>query len=100
MSTGVKVIMFTSPSCVPCNSVKPTIAELQDDYSEFEWDSVNVMKDPAEIGPKLHVRLVPTMVVLKPDGTEFGRHEGSALIGYFYLLKRAKALLTQQQPPQ
>ena len=91
--SGVKVMMFTSPSCVPCNTIKPSIEELQEDYSQYEWSSVNVMNDPAGIGPKLHVRLVPTMVVLKPDGTEFGRHEGSAVIGYFTLLRRAKALL-------
>ena len=91
--SGVKVLMFTSPTCVPCNTIKPSIAELQEDYAQFEWTNVNTMSDPAGIAPKHHVRLVPTMVVLKPDGTEFGKHEGSSLVGYFNLLRRAKALI-------
>ena len=90
---GVKVLMFTSPGCGPCNTIKPTIAELRDDYSQFEWVDIDTTKDPNATAFKMGVRLVPTMVVFKPDGTEFGKHEGSALIGYFNLLRRAKALL-------
>jgi len=91
--SGVKVMMFTSPSCVPCNTIKSTIDELREDYNQFEWTSVNVANDPSAIALKFHVRLVPTMVVLKKDGSEFGRHEGSSVIGYFTLLRRAKAML-------
>lgn len=87
----VKVLMFSSPTCGPCNTIKPTIAELQEDYPQFEWVHVNTMNDPEGIALKLHVRLVPTMLVLKEDGTELGKHEGSSLIGYFNLLRRAKA---------
>ena len=92
-ASGVKVLMFTSPSCVPCNTIKPSIAELQEDYSQFEWVNIDTTKDPKATAFKMGVRLVPTMVVLKADGTEFGKHEGSSLIGYFNLLRRAKALL-------
>jgi thiol-disulfide isomerase/thioredoxin len=88
-----KVLMFTSPNCVPCNTIKPTIAELQDDYTQFEWVNIDTTKDLNATAFKMGVRLVPTMVVLKPDGSEFGKHEGSSLIGYFNLLRRAKALL-------
>lgn len=91
--SGVKVMMFTSPTCVPCNTIKPSIAELQEDYSQFEWINIDTTNDPEATAFKYGVRLVPTMVVFKPDGTEFGKHEGSSLIGYFNLLRRAKALL-------
>ena len=91
---GVKVLMFTSPSCGPCKTIKPSIAELQEDYTQFEWINVDTSKDPNATALKMGVRLVPTMVVLKPDGAEFGKHEGSSIIGYFNLLRRAKALLT------
>jgi thiol-disulfide isomerase/thioredoxin len=90
---SVKVLMFTSPSCGPCNTIKPTIAELQDDYTQFEWVNIDTTKDQNATAFKMGVRLVPTMVVLKSDGSEFGKHEGSSLIGYFNLLRRAKALL-------
>ena len=91
--SGVKVLMFTSAGCEPCKTIKPSIAELQEDYSQFEWINIDTTKDPEATAFKMGVRLVPTMVVLKPDGTEFGKHEGSSLIGYFNLLRRAKALL-------
>ena len=90
---SVKVLMFTTPSCGPCNTIKPTIAELQDDYAQFEWVHIDTTKDLDATAFKMGVRLVPTMLVLKPDGSEFGKHEGSSLIGYFNLLRRAKALL-------
>ena len=100
MHNMAKVLMFTSPGCGPCNTIKPTIAELQDDYtSHFEWVNIDTTKDPHATAFKMGVRLVPTMVVLNADGTEFGKHEGSSLVGYFNLLRRAKALLTQQPPP-
>jgi thiol-disulfide isomerase/thioredoxin len=89
----VKVMMFTSPGCAPCNAIKPSIAELHEDYAQFEWVFIDTTADPEPTAFRMGVRLVPTMVVLKPDGTEFGRHEGSSLIGYFNLLRRAKALL-------
>jgi len=89
---SLKVLMFTSPTCVPCKTVKPTIAELQDDYSQFAWTHVDTSNDRGNFAGQFHVRLVPTMVVVKNDGTELGRHEGTSLIGYFNLLRRAKAL--------
>lgn len=92
MST-VKVVVFTTPNCQPCDSIKPSIDELREDYGQFEWMHVDTSVDPDATAFKMGVRLVPTMVVLKPDGTEFGKHEGSSLIGYFNLLRRAKALL-------
>ena len=98
MHKMVKVLMFTTASCGPCNTIKPTIAELQDDYAQFEWVNIDTTKDVNATAFKMGVRLVPTMVVLKPDGTEFGKHEGSSLIGYFNLLRRAKALLPTQSP--
>jgi hypothetical protein len=73
--------------------VKPTVEELQEDYAQFEWTHVDTSNDRGNFATKLHVRLVPTLVVLKGDGTELGRHEGTSLIGYFNLLRRAKALL-------
>lgn len=92
--SSVKVLMFTSEGCAPCKTIKPTIAELQEDYTpQFEWVNIDTTMDPEATAFKMGVRLVPTMVVLKPDGSEFGKHEGSSLIGYFNLLRRAKALL-------
>jgi thiol-disulfide isomerase/thioredoxin len=88
-----KVMMFTTPNCEPCHAIKPSIEELQEDYKQFEWVHIDTTADPDATAFRMGVRLVPTMVVLKTDGTEFGRHEGSSLIGYFNLLRRAKALL-------
>jgi thioredoxin 1 len=90
----VKVLFFSSPTCGPCKVVKPTIEELQEDYDgHFEWTHVDTLNDRGNFATQLRVRLVPTLVVVKPDGSEFGRHEGTSLIGYFNLLRRAKALL-------
>lgn len=90
----VHVLMFTSPTCVPCKTVKPTISELEEDYAQFAWTHVDTSKDLGNFSTQFHVRLVPTMVVVKNDGTEFGRHEGTSLIGYFNLLRRANAAIT------
>lgn len=83
---------FTSPTCGPCKSVKPVIAELTEDHSKIQWISVDTTADPAHIAATYKVTHVPTMVAVH-NGVEVGRHTGTQLMGYFALAKRLNAAL-------
>jgi thioredoxin 1 len=80
------VCYFSSPSCAPCRTIKPTIEELKEDYAHVPWKSINTSVDQAEM-KQLGVTSIPAMVIVK-DGKEVGRHTGTTLIGYYNLLRR------------
>lgn len=87
MSSPV-VFMFTSPTCVPCQTIKPTIAELRHRYSNFVWVDVNTQNDRENLADKWKVTHVPTMVVARGDEI-VGRHTGGNAVGYLQILKKA-----------
>ena len=87
---SVIVYYFWSPTCGPCKTVKPAVADMaeEDDFKEHnvQWISVNTKDDPNGYTQKFRVTVVPTMVVTKGD-QEVGRHSG-ANISVFYTLVR------------
>lgn len=86
----ITVLHFWSPTCRPCQVIKPAIADLQEEFSQMTWTSVNTHADPQGYAQKFNVSVVPTMVVLK-NGNEVGRHSGSAINIYYILLRKALA---------
>jgi thioredoxin-like negative regulator of GroEL len=81
------VYMFSSPTCPPCNHIKPFINELKEDYSSFEWIDVNIKDDPQNIRGRYDVQTVPTMVTVK-EGVAIGKSNGTNAMGYLRILKQ------------
>jgi thioredoxin 1 len=81
---------FWSPTCGPCSSIKPAIADLIDEFPGIHFIAVNTREDPQGIAGKLNVTAVPTMVFLK-NGVEVGRYSGTTIIMYYTLARKALA---------
>jgi len=78
---------FFSPTCGPCQYIKPTIADLIDDFPGIYFIGVNTKDDPQGIAGKLRVQYVPTFVILKA-GVEIGRYTGSEPSMFFALCRK------------
>jgi thiol-disulfide isomerase/thioredoxin len=91
MSTVPRIAYhFWSPTCGPCAAIKPTIADLIEEYPDIYFVGVNTKDDPQGISEKFGVTHVPTFVVLK-DGFEIGRYTGSSAIMFYTLCRKLKA---------
>ena len=86
--SGVQVLHFWSPTCRPCQVIKPALEDLKEEFPQAEWVSVNTMNDPEKYASRYNVVVVPTLVFLK-NGTEIGRHSGSSVGIYYTLLRKA-----------
>ena len=86
--SGVVVYHFWSPTCGPCKVIKPAIEDLKEEFSQYQWISVNTHEDPQGYARKMGVNVVPTIVVFK-NGIEIGRHAGSAVSVYYTLMRKA-----------
>lgn len=87
---SVTVVQFWSPTCGPCQTIKPALETLKEEFPEATWVSVNTKSDPQGLAAKYDVKVVPTLVFFK-DGVEVGRHSGSSLGVYYTLLRKAMA---------
>jgi thiol-disulfide isomerase/thioredoxin len=86
------VYMFSSPTCAPCKNVKPYVAELQEEYTEFEWKHLDTSDERGAtllLRQKYRVDSIPCMVIVRGEEV-FGKHQGSNVAGYLMLLKRAR----------
>ena len=94
---SVVVYHFWSPTCVPCNAIKPTLQDLKEDNPHINWISVNIQNDPNGYAEKLNVKSVPTVVatVTKQNDTFYNeRHSGSSnMVQYFKLIRGANDML-------
>lgn len=79
---------FWSPTCNPCRVIKPAIEDLKEEFEGVQWISVNTHDDKQGWAAKYHVSVVPTIVVVK-NGTEVGRHSGTAMTIYYSILRKA-----------
>ena len=87
---SIVVLHFWSPTCRPCQVIKPAVEDLKEEFSQMTWVSVNTHADSQGYAQKYNVSVVPTMVVLK-NGTEVGRHSGSSIGIYYTILRKALA---------
>ena len=83
----MQAYFFTSATCGPCKAVKPVVAELQEDYKQINWATVDTGNDPGNFAALYKITHVPTMVAVY-NGREVGRHSGTQMMGYFALVKR------------
>lgn len=90
---SVTVYHFWSPTCGPCNVIKPAIAELRKEFPKVTWITINTREDPNGYAGKFSVNVVPTIVVTSSDldgkikTTE--RHSGTQMIGYHRIIRNA-----------
>jgi len=78
---------FFSPTCGPCQHIKPIIADLIDDFPGIYFIGVNTKDDPQGIAVKFGVQYVPTFIILKA-GVEIGRYTGSEPSMFFTLCRK------------
>jgi thioredoxin 1 len=88
--SGIVVLQFWSPTCGPCQVIKPALADMKEEFADKiqEWVSINTKEDPKGIARRFGVAVVPTMVFLK-NNVEIGRHSGSQIGIYYTLLRKA-----------
>jgi thiol-disulfide isomerase/thioredoxin len=89
---SVSIYHFWSPTCGPCNVIKPSIAELKKEFATANWISVNTREDPNGYSGKFGVLVVPTIVVVSVDthGTSrVEKHSGTQMMGYYRIIRNA-----------
>jgi thiol-disulfide isomerase/thioredoxin len=79
--------VFSSPTCAPCQVLKPVIKDLKEEFPGLQWIDVNIKEDPQGFTQKYGVKHVPTIVVHSLKGIE--SHSGTAAMGYYRILKNA-----------
>jgi thioredoxin-like negative regulator of GroEL len=79
--------VFSSPICPPCQTLKPVIQDLKEEFSDLIWIDVNIKNDPTGLTQKYNVKQVPTVVVHSVNGIE--SHSGTNAIGYYRILRNA-----------
>jgi len=83
----MSVYVFSSPTCAPCQTLKPVIKDLKEDFPNLTWTEVNIKADPAGLTQKYGVTRVPTIIVETVKGIE--SHSGTAAMGYYRILRNA-----------
>lgn len=86
--TSVTGYMFSSPTCSPCQVMKPAFAELREDFDSVHWIDVNTQMDTEKIAESFGIIHVPSMVVIR-DGILVGKVTGTALAEYYRILRQA-----------
>jgi len=79
--------VFSSPTCAPCQTLKPVIQDLKEEFPSLQWIDVNIKDDPRGLTQKYGVKQVPTVVVHSTKGVE--SHSGTAAMGYYRILRNA-----------
>ncbi|MBR6045649.1 MAG: thioredoxin fold domain-containing protein [Ruminococcus sp.] len=71
------LVDFYSDSCIPCKRLSPVLSQLESEYAgRLGIVKVNVNFE-SELVSKYEVLAAPTLVLFK-DGSEAGRHRGTA----------------------
>jgi thioredoxin len=69
------VVDFWAEWCGPCKKLAPVFEEVSEEIEEVKFGKVD-MEEHQELGTKLGVRALPTMLILK-DGEEIARTTGA-----------------------
>lgn len=71
-----EILHFTADWCNPCKRLKPIIEEYVKAHSDVKYTMIDV-DSQFEIAEDYNVMSVPTLVIVKEDGTT-SRHVGMA----------------------
>lgn len=89
--TDVHLIHFWSPTCGPCQVIKPSLEMVKEEFEDkLDWNSVNTKDDPKGYARKFGVSVVPTIIVFKGN-TEIGRYSGTQIAIIYQLIRKALA---------
>lgn len=82
----VTVYQFSSPTCAPCQTIKPIMDDLKEEFSSsVTWVSVNTHEDKEGYAEKYGVTLVPAMVVVA--GSSIESHIGTRIAEYYRIVR-------------
>jgi hypothetical protein len=91
--TSFKALLFVQDNCTPCHR---TLSALDDAFEKSTYIQVTPYKDdqgrktkPAE---DLQIDATPTVVVVRPSGSELGRFKGSSNMPPVFFSKLARFL--------
>lgn len=65
-----------SEGCIPCEKMKPIMAQLTEEHGDLIQIEFHDVRENQDIARQYGIRLIPTQVFLREDGTEYFRHEG------------------------
>lgn len=69
-----KAIKFEASWCQPCKMYTPVWESVKQDYTDWEWETVDINKD-AETTEKYGITSIPTTIILV-NGEEVERRGG------------------------
>ena len=79
---------FWSNDCEPCKRMKPMFEELKEDFTEFQWISVNIRDDPNGYTKKFGVSTVPALVVDTAFGPQL--YSGTDTAMYYRIMRSSQ----------
>uniref|UniRef100_A0A6C0JRT4 Thioredoxin domain-containing protein n=1 Tax=viral metagenome TaxID=1070528 RepID=A0A6C0JRT4_9ZZZZ len=89
---------FWSPTCAPCNAIKPSIEDLKEEFPSIIWVSVNTHDDKEGISSKYGVTVVPTIAIEVFDNDKFislEKHSGTNIAGYYRIIRSGLRTIKQ-----
>lgn len=72
---GPQAVLFGSPTCAPCDTVKGLLQEVAAERDDFRWHYVDAA-DRLDLADEHAVRRVPTLLVLDHQGEIVARSSG------------------------
>lgn len=72
---GPQAVLFGSPTCAPCDTVKGLLREVAAAHDGFRWQYVDAA-DHLELADEHGVRRVPTLLVVDERGEIVARSSG------------------------
>ena len=71
-----RLVDLGADKCIPCKMMAPILEELRVQYDgRFEVVFIDVWKDPPK-AKEFGITVIPTQILIDPDGKELMRHEG------------------------
>ncbi len=72
---GPQAVLFGSPTCAPCDTVKGLLREVEAERDDFRWHYVDAA-DRLDLADEHAVRRVPTLLLLDHHGEIVARSAG------------------------
>jgi glutaredoxin len=93
MATSFKALLFVQDRCEPCVRAKQA---LRDAFDQSEHIEVVPFKDDdglkTETAKDYGIEVTPTLVIIRPDGSEINRFKGSKSLPAVFLSHVARYL--------
>jgi glutaredoxin len=93
MATSFKALLFVQDRCDPCTRTKQA---LRDAFDQSEHIEVIPFKDDeglkTDTAKDYSIEVTPTLILVRPDGSEINRFKGSKNLPAVFLSKVARFL--------